>query len=428
MLLIFSLLFYSWGEPKYIVLMVATIVANFFIAKGISRYRKYDKLLLTIGVIFNIGMLFVFKYTNFFLVNIGKVFNIDTPTIELVLPIGVSFYVFQILSYVIDVYRGKVQVQNNICTLGTYISFFPQLIAGPIVRYASIEKQLARRTHSVKKFCSGLRRFMAGFAKKILIANNVALLADAVFNNSGLPEFGWQIILVGTLAYTLQIYYDFSGYSDMAIGLGKMFGFKFEENFNYPYSATSITDFWRRWHISLSVWFRDYVYIPLGGNRCSKLKWIRNFLVIWLLTGFWHGASWNYVLWGLFYAVILLFEKIFLGKWTKRIPGFLRWVVTFAIVNVGWILFRVESGAYILMILKNILLGQGLSIDGFLADNFTIVYYFIFVIAGMIFMFPVVKSLRKLGLFYDMLLLVVFIISIFALVNNSYNPFIYFRF
>lgn len=431
-LLAASLLFYSWGEPKYILLMVISIIANYFFARWLDKSSCHKKFWMTIAIIFNIGLLLFFKYTNFFLDNINNLFGIDTPTLNVVLPIGISFYTFQILSYVIDVYRGNVAVQKNIFTLGTYISFFPQLIAGPIVRYSTIEKQLSKRTHSLEKFCIGLRRFMIGFAKKVLIANNVAIIADTVFNSASLSEYGFLIILLGTLAYTLQIYYDFSGYSDMAIGLGKMFGFDFNENFNYPYIATSVTDFWRRWHISLSTWFRDYVYIPLGGNRCSKLKWIRNFFIVWLLTGFWHGASWNFVLWGLFYAVILLAEKLFLNKWTEKLPIILRWFLTFAVVNVAWILFRVENGVDLVAIFNNIFTFSGLGLREFLPANFSIVYYFVFMIIGFIFMFPwknlIKKEHPRLALLGDIILILLFILGILSLINNSYNPFIYFRF
>ena len=431
-LLIFSLLFYSWGEPKYILLMIISIVVNFFLAKFLDKSSDYKKVWMALAVAFNIGLLLFFKYTNFFLENINNIFGINTPALNIILPIGISFYTFQILSYVIDVYRGKVAVQKNILTLGTYISFFPQLIAGPIVRYATIEKQLTKRTHSLKKFCTGLRRFMIGFAKKVLVANNVAIIADSVFNSAQLNEYGFLVILLGTLAYTLQIYYDFSGYSDMAIGLGKMFGFDFDENFNYPYVATSVTDFWRRWHISLSTWFRDYVYIPLGGNRCSKLKWVRNFFIVWLLTGFWHGASWNFVLWGLFYAIILLAEKLFLDKWLEKVPVLIKWLLTFVVVNIAWLLFRVESVTSLMAIFTNIFTFSGIGLNEFIPANFNLVSYSIFMVLGFVFMFPWKNIIKirnhKLSVVKDVILIVLFILGILSLINNAYNPFIYFRF
>ena len=307
-LLIVSLIFYAWGEPIYILLMMFSIIINYFLGLILDKSNK-RKLWLIISIFFNIGLLFFFKYTDFFLSNLNNLFNIEIPLLNLTLPIGISFYTFQILSYVIDVYRKEVQVQKNILKLATYITLFPQLIAGPIVRYITICDELNKRDESIKNFASGLRRFILGLGKKVIIANNVAILADAVFNNS--PNgVGSLIIWLGAIAYTIQIYFDFSGYSDMAIGLGKMFGFNFLENFNYPYIAKSITDFWRRWHISLSSFFRDYLYIPLGGNRCSKIKWFRNIFIVWFLTGLWHGASWNYIVWGVILWYNFSFRKI----------------------------------------------------------------------------------------------------------------------
>ena len=436
-LLVASLIFYAWGEPKYVILMILSIIFNYFIARLIdkkSKTKKLKKFLLFITVFVNIGALFFFKYLDFTILNINNIFGSEIGLTKLALPIGISFYTFQILSYVIDVYREKVKVQKNIFTLGTYIALFPQLIAGPIVRYSDIEKQLKFRTHSLEKFCDGFRRFIIGFVKKVMIANNVAIIADTVFNDPSAVELGPVAIVISLLAYALQIYYDFSGYSDMAIGLGKIFGFDFEENFNYPYSATSITDFWRRWHISLTTWFRDYVYIPLGGNRCSKLRWLRNFSVVWLLTGFWHGASWNFVLWGVFNMIILLIEKQFLGKILAKIPKFFTWLLTFIVTNIGWLLFRVNTLDDLGHIINSFFHPEAPTAD-YLAHNFSIVSYFIFMIIGFIFMFPVWKKLTskllklKYGRFIlDVILLALFCISICALVNSSYNPFIYFRF
>lgn len=433
-----SLIFYSWGEPKYVILMLLSITINYTLARAIHRYRrqpKTKKLLLILTIIVNIGTLFIFKYLDFFIGNLNRVFHLDLPFANLMLPIGISFYTFQILSYVVDVYRGKVKVQNNIFTLGTYIALFPQLIAGPIVRYSSIEKQLKRRQVNFTLFCQGFRRFIVGFAKKVLIANNVAIIADTIFTDASMSQYGIFITLVGLLAYTLQIYYDFSGYSDMAIGLGKIFGFDFDENFNYPYSATSITDFWKRWHISLTTWFKDYVYIPLGGNRCSKPKWLRNFLIVWLLTGLWHGASWNFILWGIFYAVVLLFEKLWFHKILSRLPKIFTWLYTFAVVNFGWLLFRVENLHDLKAFLASFKHLHLSAIPDFLAANLPLVHYWPFVLFGLVFMFPIGKAIfaraRKspaLSLALDFVLIALFVISIFSLINNSYNPFIYFRF
>lgn len=436
-LLVASLIFYAWGEPKYVVLMLLSIVINYYLAILIHQKRKklkIKKLLLILTVVLNIGALFIFKYLDFAIYNINLAFNFNLEQTNLALPIGISFYTFQILSYVIDVYRGKVKLQKNIFTLGTYIALFPQLIAGPIVRYSSIEAQLKIRKHSLDKFCSGFRRFIVGFLKKVLIANNVAVIADMVFNNPTNIELNGWGIAIALVAYALQIYYDFSGYSDMAIGLGKIFGFDFEENFKYPYSATSITDFWRRWHISLTSWFRDYLYIPMGGNRCSKLKWVRNFFVVWLLTGLWHGASWNFILWGLFYAVILLLEKQFFGKILARVPKFVAWIYTFTTVNIGWLLFRVNS----LSDLKSVLYSfvhPAISLPDLISNNFSAAPYFWFMVIGLIFMFPIknriVQFFRKFwfgDILLDLVILTLFVIGIFALISNSYNPFIYFRF
>lgn len=436
-LLVASLIFYAWGEPKYIVLMILSIIFNYFIALFINRKKKKaksKKALLAIAVIVNIGALFIFKYLDFAINNINYAFNFNLNAPGLALPIGISFYTFQILSYVIDVYRGRVKVQKNIFTLGTYIALFPQLIAGPIVRYSDVEKQLEKREHSMDKFCDGMRRFITGFLKKVLIANNVAIIADAVFNNPTEIELGPLVIIISLIAYTLQIYYDFSGYSDMAIGLGKIFGFDFDENFKYPYSAKSITDFWRRWHISLTNWFRDYVYIPLGGNRCSKLKWVRNFFIVWLLTGLWHGANWNFILWGLFYAVILLVEKMWTGKIMEKLPKALSWVITFVIVNFGWLLFRVNSLGDLGYVLKSFVNPVG-DTAGFISNNFSIVYHFIFIIIGLILMFPVWEKFKAFmarrpatRIFYDVLIIGLFALGVASLISSSYNPFIYFRF
>lgn len=436
-LLVASLIFYAWGEPKYIILMLVSIIFNYFIALFIgkkSKQPKLQKLLLIIAIIVNIGTLFIFKYLDFAIYNINLAFNFNLGQTKLELPIGISFYTFQILSYVIDVYRKKVKVQKNIFTLGTYIALFPQLIAGPIVRYSDVEKQLKTRTHSLDKFCDGFRRFIVGFAKKVIIANNVAVIADAIFNNPASQTLNPIIIILALLAYTMQIYYDFSGYSDMAIGLGKIFGFNFDENFNYPYSATSITDFWRRWHISLTTWFRDYVYIPLGGNRCGKIKWVRNFAIVWLLTGLWHGASWNFILWGIFYMVILLAEKQFLNKLLTKIPKLLTWFYTFVIVNLGWLLFRVNT-LDDLGHITNAFFHPEISTANFLTNNFSLVPYFNFVIIGLIFMFPISKKISKKllskkhgRLTLDLILFILFILGICALISSSYNPFIYFRF
>ena len=321
-ILLGSLFFYAWGEPKYVIVMIFSIIFNYLCGLLINRYRKHDKLFLILAIIGNLLLLFVFKYLDFTIININRLFSSNINSLNLLLPIGISFYTFQAMSYVIDVYKKKVKVQKNIITMGTYVALFPQLIAGPIVRYKDIEKQLSNRTINLNKVSDGIRRFIIGLGKKVIIANNVAVIVDTIFDGN-IQNTGALVLIIGTIAYALQIYFDFSGYSDMAIGLGKILGFDFLENFNYPYISKSITEFWRRWHISLSSWFRDYVYIPLGGNRVSKIKWIRNIFIVWFLTGLWHGASWNFILWGLYFAVILLLEKLVLSKYLDKLPSFI---------------------------------------------------------------------------------------------------------
>ena len=339
-LLVGSLFFYSWGEPKNVFIMIVSIVVNWNTALLIHKFRdkaSLSNLFFILAIIFNLGLLFYFKYTDFLIQNINLFFQskIDIPNIAL--PIGISFFTFQILSYIIDVKRNIVPVQRNPFNLGLYISFFPQLIAGPIVRYIDISNQIQTRTISAQKFSEGCIRFMAGFSKKVLIADQLAPYIDQIFALHGVSApCAW----LGIIAYAIQIYFDFSGYSDMAIGLGKMFGFDFLENFNYPYVAKSIKEFWHRWHISLSQWFRDYVYIPLGGNKVGRTRLIVNLLVVWSLTGFWHGASWNYIIWGLYYFVFLVMERYFLGRLLEKIPSSIQHLYAIIVILLGWIFFR----------------------------------------------------------------------------------------
>ena len=416
--------------------MIVSIVANYYFAKFIAKNKKHKKLFLILSLFFNLGLLGFFKYFNFGISIFTQVtgININLPVIGL--PIGISFYTFQILSYVIDIYRGKVKVQNNIIKLATYIAFFPQLIAGPIVQYKDISKQLDKRNESVELFIAGVKRFILGLAKKIIIANNVAYIADTLYAQP-IAQISTTGLWVAAIAYMLQIYFDFSGYSDMAIGLGKMFGFNFLENFNYPYIAKSVSDFWRRWHISLSVWFRDYVYIPLGGNRCSKIKWVRNFLIVWLLTGIWHGANWNFIIWGIYYGIILLCEKLFFGKILEKMPIFVRWLCTMFIVLIGWVIFRVEDLSLLFMSL-----GKMFGINGSFAlsaafyDNFLLVAALPYILFGFVLMTPLPIKLftyleKRISLLIPVKYLIylsLFILSVAYLLSNSYNPFIYFRF
>jgi len=306
-LFIFSLLFYFYGEPTYIWILLLSILINYIggLIIGKSDSKKIKKICLILTILFDVGLLFYFKYTDFFISNINNIFGSGFSLMNVVMPIGISFFTFQTMSYVIDVYMGNVKYTKNILDFGTYVALFPQLVAGPIVRYIDVDNELKKRDHSFEKFSLGIERFVIGLGKKVLLAN---VLGEACKYLGGIESATVLSSWLISIFFTLQIYFDFSGYSDMAIGLGYMFGFKFLENFNYPYIAKSITDFWRRWHISLSSWLRDYVYIPLGGNRCSKIKWIRNIFVVWFLTGFWHGADWNFITWGLYFAVLLLVE------------------------------------------------------------------------------------------------------------------------
>ncbi len=432
-----SLFFYAWGEPKFIILMIVSIVANYWFARWINTVKKNRKKpLLVLAIIFNLALLGFFKYFNFGVSIFESTFGaqLNVPIIEL--PIGISFYTFQILSYVIDVYRGKVKMQKNIVTLATYIALFPQLIAGPIVQYADVEKQLEKRKESVDLLIAGLKRFVIGLAKKIIIANNVAMIADTLYEQP-IGEVSTLGLWLAAIAYTLQIYFDFSGYSDMAIGLGKMFGFNFLENFNYPYLATSVKDFWRRWHISLSKWFRDYIYIPLGGNRVSKIKWVRNILVVWMLTGLWHGANWNFIIWGLYYGVILLIEGTLLAKPLEKAPKVLRYILTMLVVIVGWTIFRVEDlNALGETLGKMFGIGGSLELSAVFYSNYSMIVALPYILVGIIFATPFVRTmLVKLVAKHTWLIpvkyliyLALFGIALVFLISSSYNPFIYFRF
>ena len=420
-LLLFSLLFYAWGEPIYIFLMIFMIIVNYFLT--ILMDKKKSKAILILLIVIDLLSLFSFKYLNFFIDNINNIFNLTINNVNLALPIGISFYIFQILSYVIDVYNKKVKVQKNFINLACYVSAFPQLIAGPIVRYSDIEKEINKRTVSQDDLYEGIKKFIVGLSKKVLIANNVSFICDQIFN-FGIVETGFIGIIIAIVSYTLQIYFDFSGYSDMAIGLGRMCGFHYNENFNLPYLASSVTDFWRRWHISLSSFFRDYVYIPLGGNRVKKIKFIRNVLVVWMLTGLWHGDSWNFVIWGLYYGIILLIEKFFFAK---RKDTFISHLITMIIVCIGWLIFRQTDMSSLLISFKALfgIYGFGsiktLSLLGIFSSRYVIAFIF-----GLLISFDLIKI--KDGKFKDILLLVLFVFSIILVVVGSYNPFIYFSF
>lgn len=432
-LLISSFIFYFYGEPKNIYIMILSILATYIFGILIDKYKKtkYSKIFLILSIFINIGLLIYFKYADFIIKNINLWLSNKIDLIHVILPIGISFYTFQLISYIVDVYRGEAKVQKNIIKLATYISLFPQLIAGPIVRYTTIENQLENREYNMKNFSIGVRRFIIGLGKKVMIANVMGNLINIfLVSDEKSVLFYWLY----AIALMIQIYFDFSGYSDMAIGLGKMLGFDFPENFNYPYIATSITDFWRRWHISLSSWFRDYIYIPLGGNRVSKLKWIRNIIIVWILTGLWHGAEWNFVIWGLYFGVLLIIEKVFLLKWLQKIPKVISRIYTLFIVMISFIIFNGEG---ISTILENIGgLFKFVSIP--LITNESMYYlksYIIVIILGIIGATPICKNIltnEKLKKIVNILepiyLLLIFIICTSYIVDGSFNPFLYFRF
>ena len=434
-LLIASLLFYLYGEPKYVFLMIAEIIIAYLGAILIDKYKNQSKNILIITLFIHIFLLIIFKYTDFIIQSINDISNANIKLLNIALPIGISFYTFQIISYVIDVYNGKVKVQKNIINLATYVSLFPQLVAGPIVRYQTVEKELDDRVHSFNNFAYGIRRFSIGLAKKVLIANALGeLCAKAFALNETTVIFYWMF----GISYMLQLYFDFSAYSDMAIGLGRMFGFNFPENFNYPYISKSITEFWRRWHISLSTWFKDYVYIPLGGNRDGKYKQIRNILIVWLLTGIWHGANWTFLIWGLLFGIILIIEKIFLNKFMEKLPSFIRRIYVLFIVMILFIIFNSDNMSVALTNIKGLF---GMNGEVFIND-YTLHYlksYLPILIIALFGATPFIKTLidklRKnkyvnhiINILEPILIVMILFIVTSYLIDNSYNPFLYFRF
>ena len=430
-LLISSLIFYGWGEPKLLFLMIFTI-AMFYgcgLAMGKAQTQKVKKVWLIVSVVISVALLGLFKYADFFIDSFNAVTGLSVPFLRLALPVGISFYTFQCLSYTIDVYRGNVPVQKNPISFGAYVVLFPQLIAGPIVRYIDVARELDDRTHSWDNVALGLRRFLVGLAKKIIIADNFALLMK-MFRESAEPSvlFYWMY----AIAFTLNIYFDFSGYSDMAIGLGRVFGFHFIENFNYPYLSKSVAEFWRRWHMSLGSWFRDYIYIPLGGNRVKPARWVFNVLVVWLLTGLWHGAAWNFVLWGLLYAALLLLEK-----WVpalQKLPSILRRAYVLLVVILGFVLFNATDLKEAMTDIAS-LFGFG----GLPALTGQTLYYLrsyaVLLVVGMVGATPLPKTLAakatatKAGAVAQWVLMAAGLVLCTAyLVDGSFNPFLYFRF
>lgn len=437
-LLLASLVFYAWGEPVYLFLMLLSILFNYFSGLDIARNlqdKRAAKRSLVFNLIINLAVLGFFKYEGFVLDTLNGIFPVHISYHALPLPIGISFYTFQILSYIIDVYRGNVKVQTNLPNFALYVTMFPQLIAGPIVQYADVDEQLASREVSRTKFGEGSMYFIRGLAKKVLLANTSGMIFTEV---SGLAKGNIAVMTawLGAFAYMFQIYFDFSGYSDMAIGLGKMFGFEFNMNFNYPYVAKSITEFWRRWHISLSSWFRDYVYIPLGGNRVSKIKHIRNLLIVWFLTGLWHGAAWNFVAWGLYYGVILIIEKYLLSPVLDRLPDVVRHIYSIVLVVIGWVLFFSSSFGQAADYIR-VMFGAGA--HGFadresmylLTSNLILWLILIFGSTPLVhFRYEHMLRTKKWNttIINSVVYAALFIVCIAYLVTETYNPFLYFRF
>lgn len=428
-LLIFSLIFYFLGEPKYILILILSCFINYYLSKEIAK-RKHSNIYLSIALIYNIGSLLIFKYTDFFINNINNLFSTNIQYIHLVMPIGISFYTFQAIGYIVDVYNEKHKPAKNLLNFMTYLCLFPQLVAGPIVRYSDINKSLEQREHNYTNFSEGIKRFVIGLSKKVLLANVLGELTKSLLTETVVSAW------LKPIGYTLQIYFDFSGYSDMAIGLGLMFGFKFLENFNYPLISSSITEFWHRWHISLSSWFRDYVYIPLGGNRVSKLKWLRNIFIVWFLTGFWHGASWNFIIWGLYFGIILVIEKLYIGKYIEK-TKILKYIYTVIIVVISFLIFNSNNLTEIYTSLKNMFCISNIEF----INQETIYYlksYSILLIISIISSTPLLKRIAsklrktKLKVLIDILepivYLLLLILSTAFLIDESFNPFLYFRF
>ncbi len=436
-LFISNLIFYGWGEPIYIALMMFSIIVNYFCGLFIGKYRDNNKhkskIFLIIIIVLNLSMLMFFKYFDLFARTLDIIPGLDfIRPLGLALPLGISFYTFQKMSYQIDIYRGDGEAEKSFVNFGAFVSLFPQLIAGPIIRYKDVASQIGYRPKSAEQFASGVRRFTVGLAKKVLIANNIGKLWDtySAMTSADLSFVGsW----LGIIAFSLQIYFDFSGYSDMAIGLARMIGFEFKDNFNYPYISRSVTEYWRRWHISLGMWFRDYVYIPLGGNRKGKYRQLLNICIVWALTGFWHGASWTFMLWGLYYAVFLIIEKLYLLKALDRLPKFVGHIYTLIVAVSGWVLFELTSlpkcGAYYKAMFG---FGKGgfvSSVDGYYFITFALMFVISFVACT-----PLAKNLfsklpqKTKSIITPALIVLGLVVCTAYLVDATYNPFLYFRF
>lgn len=442
-LLIVSLVFYAWGGNKYIILLTASILANTVFGILVDRYRENKKISrrIMIGMCtVNLGILFVFKYLMFVVKNINTVLGTNFSVGNIVLPLGISFFTFQAVSYVVDVYRGNAKVEKNPLYVGLYIAFFPQLIAGPIVRYSTIASQIRNRRSTIDKFSVGCCRFLTGLGKKIIISNNMAVVADYIYDITEISQVSVALAWIGSIAYTLQIFFDFSAYSDMAIGLGLIFGFELDENFNYPYISKSVSEFWRRWHISLTTWFKDYIYFPLGGSRVENMdKMVRNIFIVWLFTGIWHGAEWTFILWGLLNFAAIMIERFF-GVDKMRTHVTLRRIGTLVLINFGWVLFRAENLSKAGQYLKNMLWLSGNKLYSPEASMF-LKEYWIFFLLGILFSTPIARRFNKLqvdrkfgaagpviNFCYPFVILTVFLVCVTYMVKGSYNPFIYFNF
>lgn len=434
----FSIAFYASGEPVYVFLIVTSVSVTYILSRQIE---KRNTLIFIFSVMWILAPLGLFKYCNFMIDNINSLFHYRIPNIDLIMPIGISFYTFQILTYVVDLYRGQVKRQNNIGLLTLYIFFFPQLIAGPIVKYADIKNALETSNEDWEKIKVGVRRFLTGLAKKVIMANQIGLIVDKVMSLD-FYRVSTPIMWLTSVAFTMQLYFDFSGYSDMAIGLGKIFGFDFKENFELPYHSKSVTEFWRRWHISMGSFFREYIYIPLGGSHRGKIRWMLNILIVWAVTGLWHGANWNFVIWGLYYAALLMIEKLFLGKVLQKVPSLISWGYTSFVTIIGWTLFMWDTNNIHYMILRIMrLFSQKDVVYPFSVSALELKVSMIYLIVGVVVSTPILgKSVELISnktsiasnsffeIFSDVCYIMIFVICIVFIIGETFNPFIYFRF
>lgn len=441
-LFIMSLVFYAWGGLIYAILFIFSAYINFLFGIWMEKNRRRKKLILSLSIVWNLGILAYFKYSSFILLNLQAVIQIFIPSfkiniVSVPLPIGISFFTFQIMTYVIDLYREEIKVQKKFINLGLYIMLFPQLIAGPIVRYIDIEKEINNRKVDINLIDEGIKRFILGLGKKIFIANIMGTWADTVFNTP-LEKINTPLAWLGIFGYTMQIFFDFSAYSDMAIGLGKIFGFHFLENFNYPYISRNIQEFWRRWHISLSQWFKDYLYIPLGGNRKGEIRTYINLLTVFFLTGLWHGASWNFIFWGIFHGLFLIIERLGLKKFLEKIPKILQHFYTMIIVIIGWVFFRSNSFIFALKYLKKLFIPNFIYMESFFVELETLKLFI--ALCAIVFSTPIVPKLRNVLLnnifknkfcyeiFRNFIYIIFFLLSVIFLAGSNFNPFIYFHF